>query len=504
LLQSYFNITGSGKPNSSLNKPEEQTARYSVAQLKQMRDTIRNLGQSSENAQTDYYKKNLFYYGMSEYQLEEMERTRKIPEVMEIRAPIPGFILSRNVSPDLRFDRGVEFFRIADLSRVWILADVFENEASFFKPGMRVKMELPYQKKILSAKMSNVLPQFDSSSRTLKVRLEADNPGYIMRPDMFVNVEIPVSGPAAIIVPADAVVDSGLKKTVFVDRGNGYFEPRQVETGGSLGERVEITRGLMLGEKIVVAGNFLIDSETRMQQSAAGSGDKAGRDLVCGMNIDENRSKAVGYLKDYKGKTYFFCSPECRDEFVKTPDRYSLAVTASPAMATAVKKGGNVVDHSAHRAMKGASPQGTTSDAHDHGRMKSTMPKGGTVLPSPGLPPGEGDKARVMPGPKASGSAQIMSGSNAGQVMPGSQAPISMPTQMPGAVLPSPAGNSAPMMPSTGAGTVSSSVSPPVMTGPGIGMAMPSPSNNLIISPGPNPTKAEQQMKAPGGGQDDD
>ena len=122
----------------------------------------------------------------------------------------------------------MEFFRIADLSRVWVLADVFENEASFFQPGRRVKMELPYQKKTLSASMSNVLPQFDPATRTLKIRLEADNPGYALRPDMFVNVEIPVSGPAAIIVPADAVIDSGLKKTVFIDRGNGYFEPRQV------------------------------------------------------------------------------------------------------------------------------------------------------------------------------------------------------------------------------------------------------------------------------------
>ena len=187
---------------------------------------------------------SLTTYGMSPYQVEEMERTRTIPDVIEIRAPIGGFILYRNVSPGLRFDRGTEFFRIADLSRVWILADIFENEASYFKPGMRVKMELPYQKKTLYAEVSPVLPQFDPATRTLKVRLVADNPGYVMRPDMFVNVELPVNGPPAIIVPVDAVLDSGLKKTVFVDRGNGFFEPRQVETGRSLGERVEIARGL--------------------------------------------------------------------------------------------------------------------------------------------------------------------------------------------------------------------------------------------------------------------
>lgn len=137
ILQSYFNIVGSGKSNVPGSKPEEQTARYSAAQLKQVRDTIRSMGQSTENSQADYYKKNLFNYGMTEYQMEEMERTRKIPDVLEIRAPVPGFILSRNVSPGLRFDRGLEFFRIADLSHVWIIADVFENEASFSNLGFR-------------------------------------------------------------------------------------------------------------------------------------------------------------------------------------------------------------------------------------------------------------------------------------------------------------------------------------------------------------------------------
>jgi len=92
----------------------------------------------------------------------------------------------------------------------------------------------------------------------------------------------------------DAVLDSGLNKTVFVDRGNGFFEPRQVETGHSLGERVEIARGLMPGEKIVVSGNFLLDSEARMQKAAAGITGKIGRDSVCGMNIDEDNARAAG------------------------------------------------------------------------------------------------------------------------------------------------------------------------------------------------------------------
>jgi multidrug efflux pump subunit AcrA (membrane-fusion protein) len=270
-----------------------------AAQVKELRAAIRSSGLNTEAAQIDYYRKTLINYGISDYQLDKIVRTGDYTtEDIDIRAPITGFILNRNVSPGLRFDRGAEFFRIADLSNVWILADVFENEAPFFKPGLRVKIELPYQKKTLYGRMSNVLPQFDPATRTLKIRLEAGNPGFAMRPDMFVNVEIPVNGAEAIVIPANAVVDSGLKKTVFVDRGNGYFEPRQVETGRSMGERVEISRGLMPGEKIVVSGNFMIDSEARMQQAAAGINGKAGRDPVCGMNIDEGRSKASGYVNE--------------------------------------------------------------------------------------------------------------------------------------------------------------------------------------------------------------
>ncbi len=369
LVQTYFNITASGKTNSQGSKQAEKVDPYSTARLKQAREATRNLGLSAERDQVNYYRMSLFNLGMTEYQLDEIDRTRNIPDVLDIRAPISGFILSRNVSPGLRFDRGAEFFRIADLSRVWILADVFENEATFFQPGRRVKMELPYQKKTLYAQMSNVLPLFDPGTRTLKLRLEANNPGYALRPDMFVNVEIPVSGPPAIIIPTDAVIDSGLKKTVFIDRGKGYFEPRQVETGRSLGERVEITRGLMPGEKIVVSGNFLIDSESRMKQAAVGINGKAGRDSVCGMNIDEDRSRAAGFSKEYQGKTYFFCSNECRDEFGKTPGRYAEAAGVKGTMPPAGVKANSGMDHSAHGSKSEDRPSSHAA-RHDHDGMK--------------------------------------------------------------------------------------------------------------------------------------
>jgi Cu(I)/Ag(I) efflux system membrane fusion protein len=217
------------------------------------------------DANIENYRNALRNLGMTEYQMNEIKDTRQGGERVEIRAPAAGFILVRNLSLGERFQRGTELYRIADLSKVWIAADIYENEARYFKPGVQATVTIPYQKKSYRATVSNVLPIFDPASRTLKVRLETGNPGFILRPDMFVDVELPVKLPPALTVPADAVRDSGLKKIVFVDRGNGFFEPRKVETGLSFGGRVEIVKGLKSGEQIAVSGTFLIDSESRLK-----------------------------------------------------------------------------------------------------------------------------------------------------------------------------------------------------------------------------------------------
>ena len=208
--------------------------------------------------------------GMSGVQVEEIRRTREMPQSIKIFAPAAGFVLARNVSPGEKFEKGAEWYRIAELSQVWILADVFENDAQYLQPGKSVKVTLPQQGRVFPAQVGTVLPQFDSTTRTLKVRLQAENPEFVLRPNMYVNVEFSVELPPAISVPMDAVLDTGTRRTIFVDRGEGYFEPREVKTGWRFGDRVEITEGLMEGERIVVSGNFLIDSESRMKLAAAG------------------------------------------------------------------------------------------------------------------------------------------------------------------------------------------------------------------------------------------
>jgi RND family efflux transporter MFP subunit len=179
--------------------------------------------------------------------------------------------MMRNAFLKQRITPETELYTVVDLSKVWIMADVFENEASMIQVGMPATVSLSYGSgKKIKGRVNYIQPQIDPTTRTLKVRIEIDNPNMTLKPDMFVDVEFNVSMPARMTVPAGAVLDTGLKKTVFVDRGNGYLEPRQVEIGERIGDRIEITKGLSPTERIVTSGNFLIDSESQLKSSAAG------------------------------------------------------------------------------------------------------------------------------------------------------------------------------------------------------------------------------------------
>jgi Cu(I)/Ag(I) efflux system membrane fusion protein len=257
--------------------------------------------------------------GVSDRQIQKIGRTREVTQNIQIISPVDGFIAARKVSTGERFLEGTELYRIEDLSRVWILADVYEKEVRHFVPGAEALVTMPYRGETYHATVTPVLPLFDTVTQTLQVRLETDNPGYVLRSGMFVDVELPVTLPSAVTVPIDAVLFSGLKTTVFVARGDGFFEPRQVETGESMGDRVEILHGLEPGERIVISGNFFIDSESRLQAAAQGIYGKPATDPVCGMEVDEARAKAMGRSSTYQGKTYYFCCDECKQEFDEDP-----------------------------------------------------------------------------------------------------------------------------------------------------------------------------------------
>jgi Cu(I)/Ag(I) efflux system membrane fusion protein len=305
----------------------QQTYLYALNTMDRFKDKESDEQLKLTRAQMRAAEENLEFLGMGETQIKEVARTRQIARNIELRAPVSGLVLVRNAFSGLRFDRGTELFRIAELNHIWVLADVFENEANSFRPGVMVNVRLPGGDKRFHARVSDTLPQFDAATRTLKIRLDVDNPGYALRPDMFVDVEFSIQLPPAITIPTDAVLDSGLKKTVFVDRGNGFFEPREVEAGRRMGNRVEIIRGLKPGERIVISGNFLIDSESRLEMAAAGMQETLSRDLVCGKDISSVKAEKAGRKIAYGGKAYYFDTDECKQQFEKDPKRYAVKPT---------------------------------------------------------------------------------------------------------------------------------------------------------------------------------
>ncbi|HLJ49720.1 MAG TPA: efflux RND transporter periplasmic adaptor subunit [Bryobacteraceae bacterium] len=205
-------------------------------------------------------RRRLELWDLSAEQIAELELTRRPARTVTMFSPASGFVMSRNAFPSQRVSPDTELFAIGDLSRVWIMADVFETDIQKIHEGQAAVIGQGIQ-----AKVSYIQPQMDPTTRTMKVRLEVANPGLRLKPDMFVDVEFRVGVSGRLSVPADAVIDTGLRKTVYVDKGDGNLEARQVETGDRMGDRVQVLRGLRAGERVVASGTFLIDSEAQRE-----------------------------------------------------------------------------------------------------------------------------------------------------------------------------------------------------------------------------------------------
>jgi Cu(I)/Ag(I) efflux system membrane fusion protein len=287
------------------------------------------------------YADRLRNLGMSDQQIKRIAESRQLPESIDVVAPADGFILARNISPGQHFDHDMEFYRIGDLRQVWVVAEVFEQEARYLRPGGQAQITLSNEGRQLPARIADSLPQSEIGGGTVKLRLELENPGFLLRPEMLVDVELPVRLPPAVTVPLDALVDSGVRSRVYVERGEGIFEPREVETGWRFGERVQILHGVQPGERVVVAATFLVDSESRLRTpgsvpappgmpkiekhaSAAGHAatmamKKKAKDPNCGMLVDTADSAASGLTLDRNGETLYFCSTKCKKEFANDP-----------------------------------------------------------------------------------------------------------------------------------------------------------------------------------------
>lgn len=299
----------------------QQTYFYALNTLDRFKDNDSAEQVKLTQAQKRAAEDNLEALGMTREQMNEIARTRQTARDIELRAPAMGLMVAREAYQGLRFERGAELFRLVGLERVWVLVDLPIEEAETFSPGACARVSRFEQDTPMEGKVSDSIPQFDSSTRTLKLRLEIDNPHLTLRPEMFVRVDLTVDYEPTIAIPADAILDHGLRKTVFVEREAGVFEPRTVETGWQSASRRQIVRGLMTGERIVVAGNFLLDSESKMRWAAT-TAKRTELDPVCGMDVDIRDAAAAARIAVQDGSNVFFCSDACKAAFLQAPAKY--------------------------------------------------------------------------------------------------------------------------------------------------------------------------------------
>jgi Cu(I)/Ag(I) efflux system membrane fusion protein len=214
----------------------------------------------------DAARQRLKLWDISDEQIKKIEDSEKPIRTLTIYSPASGYVLQKYVTQGMKIMAGEKLLDVSDLSTVWVVADIYEYELPFIKMGDTARIGLSYfPGKELTSKIDFVAPALDAQTRTAKVRFSIPNPGGQLKPQMFTDVELKVNLGQKLAVPDDAVIDTGLRKIVYVDKGDGYFEPRAVATGLRADKLIEIISGLKAGEKIASAANFLIDSEAKLK-----------------------------------------------------------------------------------------------------------------------------------------------------------------------------------------------------------------------------------------------
>jgi Cu(I)/Ag(I) efflux system membrane fusion protein len=211
-------------------------------------------------------KQKLKLWEIPDEQIKEVEETKKPMKMLTLTSPINGYIIEKKVVEGTRIQPGDKIFDIADLSTLWVIADIYAHELPLIKVGQPARISLSFfPGKEFSSKIDYIYPTLSGSTRTTKIRFIIPNPDGGMKPQMFTDVEVKIDLGRRLVVPSDAVIDAGTKKVVYVDKGGGIFEPREVALGLRADEMVEVIKGLKAGEKVASAANFLIDSEAKLK-----------------------------------------------------------------------------------------------------------------------------------------------------------------------------------------------------------------------------------------------
>lgn len=266
LEELYVNTTGepvrAGQPLAGIFSQELYSSQTEYL------SALRRASEGPASAVLEAARQRLATLGMSEQQIESLEKTGTARRMVTIAAPKSGIVLNRGVSAGTAIDPSTEIVTLADLSHVWVIAEVAESDATYVHAGSSAMLSFPMSgREPFTAKVEFVYPTLTERTRSVRVRLPIRNSDGALRPGMYGSAEFPPVAREALLVARDAVIDTGESQHVFVHTFGNVIEPRKVKIGARLGERIEILSGLTHGDHVVTTGVFLIDSESRLRAS---------------------------------------------------------------------------------------------------------------------------------------------------------------------------------------------------------------------------------------------
>ena len=246
--------------------PQEGHNHGAKAETPEPASVLKQMLEKDAAATLEAARQRLRLWDMSKAQIKKIEETGQPVRTITLYSPVSGYITQKMAVRGMKVMPGEKLFDVADLSHVWIVADIYEYELSAVRVGQPVKITLSYfPGREWASTIDYIYPIFSAETRTAKVRLTLPNPRGELKPQMFTNVEIRINLGRKLMIPDSAVIDTGKGQVVYVDRGNGFFEPREIQTGLRADGAVEVLRGLKTGEKVASSANFLIDSEAQLK-----------------------------------------------------------------------------------------------------------------------------------------------------------------------------------------------------------------------------------------------
>jgi RND family efflux transporter MFP subunit len=267
------NFIGKGQPLFTVYSPDLVSTEHEYLLAKKNSESLQQSkvsGVASGAASLfSAAKERLLQWEVSPAEIEKLDQGGKAISDLTISSPVSGYITQKNALPNMYVQPETMLYTIADLSDVWVLAQVFQSDAGKIKPGDPAEVTVDaYPGRVFNGRVDYILPQLDMNTRTLPVRLVFANPALKLRPGMYVNVRSKLPMGRQLVVPANAAFHSGTKNLLFVYKGEGSIEPREVELGPQIGDELVVTKGIKAQEQIVTSANFLIDSEAQLQATA--------------------------------------------------------------------------------------------------------------------------------------------------------------------------------------------------------------------------------------------